>query len=183
MGISTQFVLRSTDGGRSWRASPILDPAQLACGEAALVATSGSSRAARYPLSAYPVQRTTDTGSSWRNLSMPVPVPAGSRAPLDTLPVNALSVFAPDGITVLPDGALLLTGQQYGSGGWQLLRPGRHRWCAVVGFRQTWQSAQQASVITRIGSDLWWLTWGGASAGRPAPIGVHELPLTSVRCA
>lgn len=174
MGVSTQFVLRSADGGRSWRASPILNPDRLACGVGALVATSGSSVLLVDALSAYPVQRTTDAGNSWRNVSVPVP--------MNTTALNAMEVFAPDGITVLPEGAVLLTGQEH-AGGWQLLRSGSKRWCHVAGAHQTWQFAPQASPITPVGPDLWWLTYGNSVGNRSTPIHVHELALKSVRCA
>jgi hypothetical protein len=179
MGFSTQYVLRSTDGGHSWRRAPILDPARLACGDAQLVATGPDSDLLVNALSLYPVQRTIDGGATWRNVS--VPPPKGLQvADFDS---QGLGDFGPGGITLLPNGGLLLTGGGVYKGRWQLLRPGGKRWCEVAGARQTWQFASQASSITVIGRELWWLTFGSARANRPTPLHVHRLPLSAVRCA
>ena len=179
MGVSTQYVLRSADGGHSWRRAPILDPARLACGDAQLVATGPGSDLLVDALSLYPIQRTIDGGATWRNVSLPAP----NHLDVGDFDSQGLGAFGPGGITLLPKGGLLLTGGGVYNGSWQLLRPGAKHWCAVAGDTTSRQFAQQASVITPVGGDLWWLAYGKFSRGKATPIGVHKLPLSAVRCA
>jgi hypothetical protein len=183
MGFAIQYVLRSSNGGLRWQRSPILDSRAFACGDAQLVAISRRAELLVNALSAYPLQLSRDAGADWSNVSLP---------PISHLagPMDTLNDFGPGGITLLPDGALLLTGaggliaygDYTGGGGWQLLAPGARHWCAVAGYTGTWQFAPQASRITVIGTDLWWLTYGSSDPNRPTSIRVHELPLSAVRC-
>ena len=176
MGISTQDVLYSTDGGRSWARSPILDPGKLACGDARLVATGPDTALLINALSSYPIQRTIDRGASWTSVGMPVPNRLENAG-------GVLEDFGPGGVTLLSDGSLLLTGGGAYSGGWQLLRSGARRWCEVGGQAGRRQLATQASAIAVIGSDLWWLTYGVTRDPGPTPLHVNELPASAVRCA
>lgn len=178
MGVSTQYVLRSTDGGRNWRSSPTLTPAQFACGEGTLVGIKRASALLVDALSTYPIQRTTDAGASWGNVSVPLPNDLSQ-----AISSGGLNDFGPGGITVLPNGGLLLSGGDPSTGGWKLLRPGARRWCDVSGYARAWQLAVQASSITVIGGNLWWLTYGAPTGNHPAPLRVHKLPLSAVRCA
>jgi hypothetical protein len=175
-GISTQFVLRSVDAGRDWRRSPILDANAFACGDVQLASGGNGRELLVNALSTYPLQLSSDGGVSWGDLSMPVP------ARINT-PPNDLNDFGPGGITLLPDGALLLSGGGSYSGGWQLLRPGARGWCEVAGRHGTWQFAPQASRLTVIGGELWWLTWGNTPRRGATPVHVHRLRLSAVRCA
>jgi hypothetical protein len=175
-GLSTQYVLRSGDRGRSWLRSPILDPGPFACGDAQLSSLGGRRELLVNAISPYPLQLSSDGGVSWHNLSMPPP------ARLQAPSVGLSNDFGPGGITVLPDGALLLTGGGAYTGGWQLLKPRATSWCEVAGGHATWQFAPQASAITLIAGRLWWLTYGQSSGNAPTPIHRHTLPLAAVHC-
>jgi hypothetical protein len=174
-GISTQFVLRSANAGRAWRQSPILDADAFACGDVQLASVGNGGELLVNALSPYPLQLSTNGGMSWSDLSMPVPARVNTPTELND--------FGPGGITLLPDGALLLTGGGAYSGGWQLLSPEARRWCEVAGQHGSWQFAPQASRLTLVGGELWWLTWGNTPSRGATPVHVHELPLSAVRCA
>jgi hypothetical protein len=174
-GLSTQLVLRSDNGGRSWRPSPILPSNPFACGDAQLASIGGSRELLVNAISAYPLELSSDNGASWSNLDMPVPARLGNAG-------NQLEDFGPGGITLLPDGGLLLTGAGVYRGGWQLLRPGARRWCDVAGQHGTWQFQWQASRITLIGPRVWWLTDGPPRRHGGTPTLVHELPLSAIHC-
>ena len=174
MGISSQDVLRSTDGGRRWRLAPTLTPGQLACGEGTLVMLGRGRALLIDALSAHPVQATRDGGVRWQSLALPTP-------PTASLPegVSDLNIFAPAGITVLPSGALLLSGEGRGVA---LLEPSAHSWCAASGPLADLSLSRQASALVPIGSRLWWLDYGSAPAGRPQPLALHALSLADIRC-
>jgi hypothetical protein len=175
-GLSTQLVLRSDDGGRSWRSSPILHSNPFACGDAQLASIGGGRELLVNAISVYPLELSSDGGASWSNLDMPVPARLENAG-------NQLQDFGPGGVTLLPDGGLLLTGGGAYSGGWHLLRPGARRWCDVAGKHGTWQFQWQGSRITQIGRRLWWLTDGHPRRHGRTPTLVHELPLSAIRCA
>jgi hypothetical protein len=175
MGISTQLVLRSSDADNSWRQAPVLDPQMFACGDAQLGSIATGETLVVNAISPYPLQLSGDDGATWTNVRMPLP--ARLQAP------QQLQDFGPGGITWLPDGALLLTGGGAYRGGWQLLTPGSRHWCTVAGYTGTWQFTPQASRLTVIGADLWWLSYGNTPPHGPTPIHVHTLPLSAVRCA
>ena len=174
MGISTQDVLRSTDGGRTWQPAPTLTPGQLACGEGTLVTLGHGTALLVDALSQYPVQVTRDGGARWQNLGLPTP--QGVQTPNG---LSGLNLFAPAGITVLPDGALLLSGQTRSA---QLLEPGARSWCAATGLSAGLQIGQQATALAAIGSRLWWLTYGSAPGGLVQPLRLHTRPLGAIRC-
>jgi hypothetical protein len=176
-GLSTQYVLRSDDRGRSWRQSPIFDANAFACGDAQLASLGGRTQLLVNAISPHPLQLSTDGGVSWQNLSMPAP------ARLETPSVTSIYDFGPGGITLLRNGALLLTGGGAYRGGWQLLEPRAREWCDVAGASGTWQFAPQASRLTPIGDRLWWLTYGRSHGNWPTPIELHTLPLAAIRCA
>jgi hypothetical protein len=175
-GISTQYLLRSADHGLGWRRAAILDHNMFACGDVQLASFGGRDELLVNAISPYPLQLSSDGGVSWHNLSMPPP------ARLQTPSVGLSNDFGPGGITVLSDGALLLTGGGAYTGGWQLLKPRATSRCEVAGSHATWQFAQQATRITLIAGKLWWLTYGQSSGNAPTPIHRHTLPLSAVHC-
>ena len=169
-GLSTQYVLRTDDRGHSWRRSPVFDANAFACGDAQLTSLVGREELLVNAISPYPLQLSTDAGVRWHNLSMPVP------ARLQTPSVTSIYDFGPGGITLLPNGALLLTGGGAYRGGWQLLQPLAGEWCNVAGASGTWQFAPQASRITVIGNKLWWLTYGQSRGNHPTPLRLASGP-------
>ena len=133
-----QPLLRSADGGVSWL-QPVLPDQVDACGEVALVATGRDSALLVNSLSPFPLLETTDGGLTWEDVALPA-LPGAPGGPL-----------LPGGITMLPNGSLLLTG---GTRRWQLLEPGARKWCRM------WTPVArlpQISALTVIGEDVWWL--------------------------
>jgi hypothetical protein len=168
MNGSTQSVLTSTDGGRRWSAPPFPYPVQ-SCGEAELVATSSTSELLIDSTSEFPVVRSTDAGATWHDVGLPLPAGA-RRLPLRT---------GPGGLTVLPDGSLLLAAATGHSGGWQLLRHGARSWCPVRTPNPAQQRRTQLTPVTVIAGRLWWLTGTPDSSGAPA---VDQVNLSALAC-
>lgn len=172
MGLSTQYVLSSRDGGATWRRTPIVGQLQP-CGEAELYATGPRTVMLLNGLSAFVLQRSSNAGASWSEISLPVP--RGLRN------LDYGIGFGPGGITVLPDGGLLLSGK---FSDWELLRPGARRWCTVTGVPRALQRLYQDSSLTVIGERVWWLASkpvGGPGAGLITS--VQTLPVSEIRCA
>jgi hypothetical protein len=167
MGLGLQALLRSSDAGHSW--TPPAVPDQIyPCGEAELFPTGTRAVLLVNSLSPYTVVRSTDGGVSWSYVALPrIPgAPAGQGVG-----------FGPSGITVLPDGSLLLTGGFGYLGGWLLLAHDARAWCAVHSPGAPIQRAPLMTPITVIGSELWWLTGGSGSA-----LVAHELPASALAC-
>ena len=118
-GQATQAVLRSTDGGSTW--SEPLTPGWIgACAPAQLAATADGAELLVDNMSEFTLRRSTDGGSTWAEIA--VPLLPGQQ------PGFGVGIGT-DGITLLPDGELLATGQ---GDRWLLLRPGSNAWCRVT---------------------------------------------------
>ena len=162
----TQDVLRSTDGGASW-SEPFVPSPVDACSEAELAATSSQDALLIDTGGLFPLLASGNGGLSWHDVALP-------RAPHQSSYGLGLG---PGGLTLLPDGALLLSGDSGYSGGWELLVHGSKAWCHVQSPGAALQNAQQQSALTVIGTELWWLT--GAYGQAPT---VQEVPLASIAC-
>ncbi len=165
----TQPVLRSTDGGVRW-SQPQLPDLPGSCAESELVATSSRSELLVNSMSPYPLLRSNDGGATWSDVGLPL-APREQRT-------RGLGP-GPGGITVLPDGGLLLTGGQGYSGGWELLRDGGRSWCRVRTPAPGLQRRYELSAVTVIGGQLWWLTGSPASDSTAA---INQLPLAALSC-
>ena len=169
MGLSSQFLLRSADGGARWSMSEVPGGLQP-CGEAELAAISGGRDLLINSLSPYPAMVSGDGGASWTDVGLP-------RLPGEQMTIGLGG--GPGGITLLPDGALLVSGGNGYRGGWELLAPGSRAWCAVSAPAAAVQRESQLSSLTPIGGELWWLT-GTYGNG---PVTVHQVSLASVGCS
>jgi hypothetical protein len=162
-GQATQSVLRSTDGGRTW--SEPATPGWIgACAPAQLAATAGGAELLVDNMSEFTLQRSTDSGATWADIAVPL-LP-------NQQPGFAVGI-GEDGITLLPDGALLATGRQ---DSWLLLRPGTDTWCRVSTSGTGVQGIAN-STITLIPNQLWWLTYdqnGAATA--------HHIEVAALTC-
>lgn len=167
MNGSSQTLLYSTDGGRAFREADLphgLEPcvhAELAATPTRLLLADASSP--------YLLVASTDRGRTWHVLALPT-IPGLGGAD-DTFDENG------SGITVLPDGSLLVTGSRGTTGttdGWDLLTPGATRWCQVRGLPAGTLSSSESAQVEVIGARLWWL---------PPPSGpARSVALTGLRC-
>ncbi len=139
-----------------------------ACLQSELVATGPLSALAIDPTSAYPVSQTTDAGASWHDVGIPAISGAGYLAPS----------YEDGGLLLLPDGALLRTGENTS---WKLLAPAAKRWCTPSGVSATLQRQPQAGQLTVIGQTLWWLTYPASASAKQVET-VHTVRLSSVSC-
>ncbi len=159
MGLSTQLLLRSADGGADW-SQPTQLPEQLQpCGDVELYSTSGGDQLLVNSLSQYALTRSRDGGITWSDVSLPS-LSAGRGQP--TVPGLDGVGPGPGGVVVLRNGSLLLTGEL---AHWELLRPGAGAWCRVRSVPASLQRAQQASSIVEIAGELWWLVYPNSSSG------------------
>jgi hypothetical protein len=151
MNGTSQLLLRSSDAGATW-STPAWPSYVNACAPATLAALSPDDVLLFNSASPYLVQFSTDAGRSWQVLSMPA-VPG--------LPPTAQS-FGPGGdaagLTLLPGGALLATGERPTSSLWELLLPGAKRWCTVRGLPAGTSRSLPGTSPKVIGSALWWMT-------------------------
>lgn len=163
MGLSTQLLLRSADGGARWSQPPALPEQVQPCGDLELYWTAGGSELLVNSLSPYALTQSRDRGVTWNDVSLPS-LPTGRGQP--SLPGLDGVGPAPGGIVVLGDGSLLLTGEL---SHWELLRPGAGAWCRVRSVPVGLQRAEQASPVVEIAGQLWWLVYHGSGpAGGPA---------------
>jgi hypothetical protein len=151
-----QPLLRSRDDGLRWTEAAVPAPID-ACADAELATLSGGRLLLVNTLSPFPLTISADGGRRWREVGLP-PAPRPMATP-----------GQPGGLTLLPDGALLLARPR---SAWQLLRPGARRWCAVAG------SPSGALLVSPavVGDQLWWVS-GSTAAPRLA-----SLAASSVSC-
>jgi hypothetical protein len=118
-------------------------------------------------MSEFTLQRSTDSGLTWSDIAVPL-LP-------DQQPGFGVGIGT-DGITLMPDGALVATGQQDSNNDWLLLRPGTDAWCRVT-TPGTGAQGIADSTVTVIGGQLWWLTYdqnGAATA--------HHTDIAALNC-
>jgi len=157
-------VVASTDGGHHW-AMTSLDQNLDACWPAQLLTGADGSEVLVDSSSTFTVQRSTDGGLTWHNITVP-PVP--DRQLDDSY----------DGATIaLPDGSLLALGQDI-TRPWMLLRPGATSWCDVSTPTTMNQNFLFYGDPRPIGDQLWWLTSTNDSTGATA----HHIALAEVTC-
>jgi hypothetical protein len=175
MGFAEQVLISSNDGGLSWSDQNVFDNVLMPCGEAEVFTIPSGAEVLVNTLSPYTIERSTDGGVSWRYIAMPSPI--GLEAGLS----QGLG-FGPGGLTVLPNGSLLLTGGNVYTGGWELLSAGGHAWCRVTAPPASLQTAQQVSPITVVGDSLWWLTATGPKGQYGPTAEPQQVPLSLLHC-
>ncbi|MHB8295191.1 MAG: hypothetical protein ACYDH5_11330 [Acidimicrobiales bacterium] len=169
MNGTGQDVLTSADGGLSWSRPAWPDLVQ-ACAPAELVATSGSSELLLDSGSSYMLRRSTNGGRTWSYVALP-PLPGQDQA-------AGLGPGA-GGITMLPDGSILATGQRGSHHSWQLLRHGATSWCRPRGLPAGSRRATEFQPVVVIGNQLWWLSGNGTPAPPRAP---HHVAVGQIAC-
>jgi len=167
MSGTSQAVLRSTNSGQRW--TQIGWPATVnACAPAELVATSPHTELLVASASPYTLTRSIDNGTTWSDIGLPA---------LPGEDVAAGLGLGPGGIILLPDGALLATGEQGRSTKWELLPPGATSWCSVRGVSSAEQRSALYSQVELIGTQIWWLS----APDQSAPV-AHHLPAADPSC-
>ncbi len=147
-GQATQTVIRSADRGHTWSEPPT--PGWIgACAPAQLAATAGGAELLVDNMSEFTLRRSTDSGATWADIAVPL-LP-------DQQPGFAIGIGT-DGITLMPNGALLATGQQDSNNNWLLLRPGTQAWCRVT-TPDTGTEGTANSTVAVLGTAVWWLTY------------------------
>lgn len=177
MNGTSQVLLRSSDGGRSWR-SPRWPGAVQACTSATVAAPSASTELLIDSGSRYLARLSTDAGAHWEVLGVPALPGAPRGSGVDP---------GDGGVVLLPDGALLA----WRSGGdptrlsWDLLTPGAKRWCSATGAVGTsTDSSMPASSWPVVLSDqLWWQTLTSSPGGLASTsVATHHEALSAIRC-
>jgi hypothetical protein len=163
MNGTVQWVLISTDGGKSWRA--LSWPANVnGCTSSLVAATGRSSELFVNAVASYPMLRSLDGGKEWSDVALPA-------APF------TVGGLGPDSV-VLPNGALLVI-KAGAPADWSLLRPLRTRWCTVTSVPSAIRKSVTTSSLALLSTALWWVS-GGASSGRPASL--QHVGASSIRC-
>jgi hypothetical protein len=161
---SYQELLRSAPYARGWTLSPTVDWPN-GCAQAALVATGQRTALLVNSLSQFPLSETTDGGLRWVDIDVPTFQGRGY------LP----GTYASGGLTLLPSGALLDSGD---GGPWRLLSARANGWCTVTGVSPALQALQQNGAATVAAGQLWWQVWNGVGTG---PVAAH-VPLSALTC-
>jgi len=157
-------VMASTDGGHDW-ALTTLDQNLDACWPTQLLTGADGSEVLVDSSSTFTVERSTDGGRTWHNITVP-PVP------------DRQVDGSYDGATIaLPDGSLLAVGQDI-TRLWMLLRPGAMSWCDVRTPTTINQNFLFYGDPRAIGDQLWWLTSANDSTGATA----HHIALAELTC-
>jgi hypothetical protein len=165
-GQATQTVIRSADRGHTWSEPPT--PGWIgACAPAQLAATTSGAELLVDNTSEFTLRQSTDGAATWTDIDVPL-LP-------DQQPGAAIGIGT-DGITLIPNGALLATGQQDSNNDWLLLRPGTNAWCRIT-TPGTGTQGTASSTIVVLGTAVWWLTYdqnGAATA--------HHTDIAALSC-
>jgi photosystem II stability/assembly factor-like uncharacterized protein len=132
-----QYILASTDGGKTWIQGPsaelrTVDPKEVVSFsdlEALLIDGSAD----------FPVQLTEDGGKTWQVVGV------------TAMPGASGSAQQFSGLQILPDGALVALSPDGSS--WMRLDPRSDQWCAVSGTNVP----KYATLLQVSGEQLWWL--------------------------
>ncbi len=168
MNDHPQPIERSADGGATWTEAYDRNAADLANGcdlnEIAAVGPQEALLVGRGAGTAMPsVRVTTDGGATWTPVTLP-PLPGGQSP-------------APQGVQVLPDGALLaVIGGESSGQSLDLLPAGATSWCSVPGVTLA-GVATSAGSVEPVGGRLVWIQED--QQGSPT---VKSAPLSSIRC-
>ena len=178
MNATAQPVLIGPAGANlrspvTWTSSPSA-PSVNNCFSQQLVATSGRDLLLLDPGSQYPMLRSTDSGRSWSDVSLPrIP---GTTFGYNTSPGSDSLVFA-------PDGSLFAAVAAPGTPRQELFRltPGARSWCQVPGaFASVHTSTTVGPLRVTATSLLWSETVYPNDA--PATSSLHVVPLSTLRC-
>lgn len=159
-----QAVLGSVSDGRAWALSATVDWPN-GCAAAAVLVTGPRTALLVNSTSQFPLSETTDGGLRWVDVGVPSIHGHG----------YLRGTYGPGGLTLLPSGALLDSGD---GGPWRLLPAHANRWCTVSGVPPAVQALQQNGPATAAAGQLWWQVWNGASTG---PVAEH-VPLSALTC-
>jgi hypothetical protein len=85
------------------------------------------------------------------------------------------------GLTVLPDGSLVMSHEIQYDGPWKLLRRGARAWCALKLPSRALQRRLQDSAPAVINRSLWWLSQPADNPGDSPPT-VTQVPLSALNC-
>ena len=118
--------------------------------------------------SQYLLRVSSKGGRTWTDVSMPLPP--------GTNPGFPFGVGGPS-LTLLPDGALLVTGQRSNTQSWELLKPRATKWCRVVGLAKGIQRSASFGPIGVIGNMLWWFP----AINNPSS-SVRQLKISDIHC-
>jgi hypothetical protein len=165
-GQAMQTVVGSADRGHTWSEPPT--PGWIgACAPAQLAGMGDGGELLVDNTSEFTLRRSTDSGATWADIALPL-LP-------DQQPGDAIGIGT-DGITLMPNGALLATGQQDSNNDWLLLRPGTQAWCRVTTPGSGTQGTAD-STLAVLGTAVWWLTYdqnGAATA--------HHIDVAALSC-
>ena len=164
---SSQPLIYSTDNGKTWLESSW--PRTLrTCSETQLATLSNGRDLLVEAESQYLLRISSNSGRTWTDIGIPQ-LPG-------TQPGVPYGVGGPN-VTLLPNGALLATGQSANNYGWELLKPRATKWCRVVGLPSGTQRSTSFSSINVIGAGLWWFP----ASNNPAS-SVRHLKISDLHC-
>jgi photosystem II stability/assembly factor-like uncharacterized protein len=132
-----QYIMASTDGGKTWIQGPSVELRTI--GPKELAAFSGQEALVIDGSADFPVQMTEDGGKTWQVVGLPA-MPGAS---------EGAQQFS--GLQILPDGALVVLSPDGSS--WMRLDSKSDQWCPVSGT----DLPNYAALIQASGDQLWWL--------------------------
>src|SRR5437773_3655667 len=156
-----QAIEISSDGGRSW-SSPGWPSRLSACTTSELVGLGSNSMVAVDQMGPYPLMSSSDGGSSWEDVALPL-LPGA-----DADPGNLQG-----SLQILPDGRLLLAGYR-----WYLLGSGATAWCSIAAAPPISNGEWSASPLL-IGDRLY---WSDPTAGAAVGVTPRSFPISAVHC-
>jgi hypothetical protein len=164
---SSQSLIYSTDNGKTWL-QPSWPRTLRTCSETQLATISNGRDLLVEAESQYLLRVSSNSGRTWTDVSIPL-LPG-------THPGLPFGIGGPN-LTLLPDGALLVTGQRGNSHSWELLKPRATKWCRVVGLPTGVQRSASYGSIIVIGARMWWFP----ASNNPVS-SARQLNMSDLRC-